>query len=598
MREFWINNLLSGPVTQFKNATSNVLFGAWNLVVSRGLESMVNAVWRNDQSASFAEFGPIMKAIGPAWARGARLAALAWDTEADHFHAEVLGEELKTTGPAGEPAMRTAIGGRTGRIVRMPGRLLMAADGFAKGLFATMEAAGHAYRITKAEGLKPGTPEVDAAMQKQLYSRGSEAWHAAATQAETNTFQNELDPNKNPMDALPQFIIGASRHRWLVVRLLTTILFPFTKTPYNVYREGIRRSPLGALLLAKHIVEGTLVSLKGGKVASAAQADMVRGFAEQIIAWTMTAFLTGAVEGDDDDWQKSFLITGSAPKDYGAREMQERAYGGAYVVKIGKTVIPYGGIEPIATILGTTADGIRAAKLGGTFLDKLDTFFHSVKRGAIDKTFLSGLKGISDLLAKDESSYGPTVGEKARRFALQAIVPNIVRQPMRNADSRVPDGTDAPWWYDAVPAPQAVPGRVSAGSGAEKEKTMNAAARILIPSAVKPEAEVHPIDRVLMAWNRQFPKQAYSPDGTDKTRQLPKSAQFPKGARVELNSATIHYLNTRSGTLARKMLSNATLQPTERDIKRIKEAYSEAHTRAWEEIRRRPIDQLGKLQEK
>ncbi len=592
MREYWINNLLSGPVTQFKNASSNALFGSWNLIASRGMESLLNTVWNNDSSARFGEFKAIWKSIMPAWSRGLRLMALSWDTEDDLFAHEVLNEQISLieTGPAGE-RRKIAIAGTKGRVIRMPGRMLMAADGFFKGLFGTMEAAAQAHRIAKAEGLKPGTPAWDDRTNELIYKPGSKAWIAAAQQAETNLFQNKLDPNKNPLDSVPQMIGSWGQSKHLPVRFLATILFPFTKTPYNVYREGIRRSPIGSVLLAGQLLKGGMVKMKGGKLSSTVQAQMIRGIAEQIFAWSATALLLGAVEGDDDDWDKKFLITGSAPKERGAKELQERAFGGPYVIKIGNTVIPYGAIEPFATVIGTTADFIRSGKSNGTINEKANAVFHAVKRGAIDKTFLSGVKSMSELLSMDETSGGATMPEKMRRFALQAIVPNVLRQPMRNADSRVPDAATAPWWYDALPLPGAVAGRVNAGSGEQKEKTGNSVSRLLIPSTTTPEKAVHPVDRVLLQWNQESPADAWAPQGFTKSRQL------PDGRRVELNGGTLNYLNVRSGTLARKALEGLPLKPVEEDIERIKDAYTDARKQAWDAIKYRPVEQLGTLKE-
>jgi len=587
LREYWINNLLSGPVTQFKNATSNLLFGTWNLVASRGLESLVNIVARNDKSASMGEFTAIMKSLAPAWGRGVRLAKLAWETESDHFAHMVLDEHLSLmdTGPAGE-YRQTAIPGKVGRVVRMPGRALMFADGFFKGLFGTMEAAAHAHRIAKAEGLAPGSAQFQARMDSLVAEPGSEAWIAAVRQAETNTFQNQLDPAKNPVDAVPKLIISASHSKHLMVRLVATLLFPFTKTPYNVYREGLRRSPLGAVLLAGQAAKAGWVKLQGGQLRTDVPPALIKAFAEQVFAWTGTLLLLSAIEGDDDDYDKKFLITGSAPKDRGGRDMQERTSGGAYVIKWGKTVIPYGGIEPIATVLGTVADMVRTAKTDGTVAEKTNAIFHAVKRGAIDKTFLQGLKGISDLLANDETSGGPSMPEKARRAVLQAIVPNIIRQPLRNSDSNVPDSAGAPWWWDAVPIPGEAEARVNAGSGEDKQRTGTAMSRIFIPSAIKPEENVSPIDKALKAWNRSHPDDEYNPQGVPNSMEMNKQ-------RIDLSPKALHYLNKRSGTLARKMLANTKLSGDERSVKLIKKAYEDARSRAREELKRWPLPQIG-----
>jgi hypothetical protein len=67
----------------------------------------------------------------------------------------------------------TAIGGKTGRFIRIPGRALRAADAFAKAIITPMETAAYAYRMGLQEGI------ADTAMveyiQKQMADPESDA---------------------------------------------------------------------------------------------------------------------------------------------------------------------------------------------------------------------------------------------------------------------------------------------------------------------------------------------------------------------------------------------------------------------------------------
>ena len=81
------------------------------------------------------------------------------------------------------------------------------------------------------------------------------------------------------------------------------------------------------------------------------------------------ALIFGAVQGDDDDDDKLLLITGSQPRSEataGLRDLNTRATGGEYVIRIGGPAggpIPHLRIHPLAHLLGTPTELHRPTKL-------------------------------------------------------------------------------------------------------------------------------------------------------------------------------------------------------------------------------------------
>jgi len=125
--EYWINAILSGPSTHAANIMGNTANALYELGVKRFTEALVNTVAKRKDAATFGEFKEMIHAVD--WRNAFRRAKLAFDYEA----LSVDGGKLEQ--------VRTAIGGKKGQLIRTPGRLLRAADEFAKTLIQPIEAA-------------------------------------------------------------------------------------------------------------------------------------------------------------------------------------------------------------------------------------------------------------------------------------------------------------------------------------------------------------------------------------------------------------------------------------------------------------------------
>jgi N12 class adenine-specific DNA methylase len=578
LQEYWINNILSGPQTQVVNIVGNSAFAGVELTVQRGMEALWNLVIQDDKSASFGEFGAMRQALLPGLVRGMRLFSKSWRTETDWFAHEALNAQLDLfeTGPKGE-GRATAISGTKGKVIRIPGRALMATDGFFKGLIGQMEAAAQAYRIAKAEGLSGDA--MTKRMNQLLYTPGSQAWQLAVQKAQELTFQEDLPENLKPLQ------------KWKNSNRLLGFVVPFIRTPYNIFRHGIRKSPLGAANLIWQLGKHGMVKLSGGRLelATAASPQMIKWLAEQTLAMAALALLKGAAEGDDDDEKKWLLITGSQPADFAERDLQERTAGGAYVIRIGGVRIPYGRVEPFATVLGSTVDALRISKGGGDVADKFGRVLGSLQQAAMDKTFLSGLAALFDTMKQPGK-----LADKGQRAVMTALVPNLIRQPLRNMDSMVRDGSTADWYYQLAPFGAGAESRVNTATGVDKEKTGNALTRILLPALVKQDG-VEPSDIVLRQWNAANPgKEAWAPGTPDRTHELQVDG---KTVRVKLNAGAYKQLSGRSAALARQSLQGLNLKPTQDDVDRIKKAYTDGRRRAWGELKGQPVSRLGDVED-
>lgn len=601
LREIYINWLLSGPVTQATNIVGNVAFGIWNTVLVRAAESTVNAMTGNNlkDSASFGEFIHIFKAAMPGLIRGGNMAWLAWGSEHDFFESMAMGDAVGMGGSGLENlGGRKAISGWKGQVVRIPGRSLMAADSGLKTFFGTMEVAAHAYRLTRKAGLAPGTKAYDDSMNRLMYMAGSPAWDAAVKQAEYNAFQQELNESKNPIDFFPLWVMKLNQSSNPIAKIIGTAFAPFVKTPYNLAKAAVDNSPLGTGYLLYLIGKGGLAAFKGGKVTFAGEPEFITTVARQVLAWSAYFALQAISEGDKDDDKKKFLITGSPPKNRGEADLQKRALGGAYMIRLGGVSHNYGRMDPFATVAASTVDVLRSIKRGDSTPEVMTNLLTSLAYQAKNKTFLTGLASIGDIL--EGRTYGKDVSDILLDKVISSAIPNIIKQPMRNWADTEMDTKDAPWWHPAFPLPSAVGTKLDPATGEEKRRTGNSMTRMFMPSASVPDQKLTLSDKVLLEWNRLRqndgsndeegnPGKAWAPKLPSPTRKLPNQQD------IELNEFARNYLVKRRAVLAQKALAGMPLKPDQTSIDLIKKAYLDGSTQAWNEIKYKPSATLGTI---
>jgi hypothetical protein len=129
-------------------------------------------------------------------------------------------------------------------------------------------------------------------------------------------------------------------------------------------------------------------------------------------------------------------ITGSYPKDAAKRNAMIAAGIPEYSMKIGDTWYSYARLEPIATIMGSTVDGINAIK---NYTDKnpydqkakdlvLDVV-GGITKNIASKTFLEGISGVLQAMHDPERYGGCFVNSLSG-----LLVPSFVAAPARSAD--------------------------------------------------------------------------------------------------------------------------------------------------------------------
>ncbi len=551
--EWWINSILSAPQTHAANTLGNTANAVYELGVKRLAEATVNIAARRKDAATFGEFREMTKALD--WRN-------AWERAKLSFDQEALTPEGKIE------IARTAIGGKLGRAVRVPGRFLRAADEFAKALLAPAEASAFAYREGKAAGFDGA--ELSAYIQEQLANEKSAASDYGRLRALELTFQED------PGVAVKQLV------RWReaggVGGTLLKFFLPFIKTPHNILRQGVRKSPVGSLSLAWETGKGLLGKREFNN-------DYIQRVAEQVVAWSTVALFMGL----DDDDERPF-ITGTSPA-YGSAEARFKAnIAPPYSIRIGDTYYSYKRLEPLATGLAFIADGLEAMRharngVDGTRITK--NLLEGVKQLVVEKSFLDSIGEISRFASDPERS----AMNFSTNFAA-SWMPNAVRQGISLFDDNVRDNRTRSrgleWWKDQfwlttnrAGITRAAPRLDYFGREIPKDSLVDAGAlwplmRMIPIQPVKPDANMNQAEELIWRYNQDHPDSEYYPD-------VPAYYFQRGGQKLYFNNEQYQDFARDAGQLALKQINAAirsgqlnVRKPTERDIELIKKIFTQA----------------------
>lgn len=388
--EVWVNALLSAPATHAVNALSNTLTLMSRPVLERpaaaGLDFLRATVTGSKRERFAGEAAADMVGVARGIPDGVMKALRAFRDELPTFGAEKI--EIPS-------ARRQAIKGALGGLVRIPGRALMAADDFFKIVGRSGELHAQAYREAARAGLK-GRQLVER-MGQVLAAPGRRIEDAATREAIYRTFQSEGGPAMRGLERLRANVPGLR------------YVMPFLRTPTNIAKYGLERTPLNFLRVAHQAARGTL---KGGELAE----ELAKPAMGSLIAATVAAY---AGEGK---------ITGGGPRDAGKRRALRASGWQPYSVKLKDRYVSYARLEPLAIIIGLTADFVELFDQAENE-EAAEKIALAVAQNLSNKTFL---RGISELLdaASDPERHG---GRWLRNLA-GTVVPSGVAAAARAVD--------------------------------------------------------------------------------------------------------------------------------------------------------------------
>jgi hypothetical protein len=383
--ELYMNGLLSNPLTHIVNTTSNALTGLYTIperLLGTGIEA-VSAKLAGRQREMFAgeaaaDLFSLRKGIvdgisrfGTALKKGDAMGKL------ENVPISALPESIQPY---------------------MPTRALSAEDAFFKGVIENSELNRLAYREAAKKGLKG--QQLRDEIVNTLAAPTNDILEKAAARGKYLTYQQELGRIGNQVMKLRNDIPGLK------------YLFPFVKTPTNIFKFAMERSPLGFLSVLKQAYKG---ELKGAELSE----KLARPLMGTILGTTVYQL---AEDG---------YITGGSPKQAGERNERANVGWQPYSVKIGDTYYGFNRAEPLATIMGMAAD-LSAIKREASEDDKFklgSALMGALTENVINKTFMQSLSNIVKAI-NDPGRYGANFANGL----VSSVVPAVAGGVERAAD--------------------------------------------------------------------------------------------------------------------------------------------------------------------
>jgi hypothetical protein len=383
--EAWVNFLLSGPLTHEVNFVSNALVRLSGFAERGGaatVDLLRAKVTGTPREVFYGEMAQEAFGLWRGIQEGVRNGLEAWRTEAP------VTSKL-------EMARQRAIPGRAGRTIRTPGRALVAADEFAKGINRRVETNALAYRTAAKEG-KTGVARAKR-IAELVEKPTSKTKEAADVEALYRTFQQPFGPWSRHIASLRSAIPGA---RYII---------PFLRVSINIAKFGLERTPLNFIRVGRMIAKG---EVKGAELS----AEVAKPLIGTAIG---TAVVILAAEGK---------ITGGGPKDRGKRRVLYDTGWQPYSIKIRDTYYSYNRYEPLGALFGMSADFYE------TFDERSELeqdeivgrIALSISRNVTSKTYLRGLSDAMNAVS-DPDRYASAWVESIAGTAVPTIVAHWAR---------------------------------------------------------------------------------------------------------------------------------------------------------------------------
>ena len=285
-----------------------------------------------------------------------------------------------------------AIEGKKGEFLRFHLKGMGADDALAKHFIRTDSMYRQIYRKvrTAEKGFEKVSGESAAQATERLFSDLRGNWKAAVEGAPQYDFAKlrTFEPIAKEAEStarretFQEELGGTAKGGQTFLRNhpFLQIFIPFYRTPINITKETLARTPLGLFKIAKE-----WNTLTPAQKASQLSRPL-----------TGTALGMGALA-----YSMAGGATGGGPLDPDERAMLESTGWQPYSVKIGNQYISFQRLEPIASILGVSADaaeGIRNGDFQSARTGSLRVM-QSAAENITNKTFLSGLDALTSAIS-------------------------------------------------------------------------------------------------------------------------------------------------------------------------------------------------------
>ena len=401
--EYVVNAYISGLATPVVNAASGIAKAG--LLSAERLISGLNPYSATKLGELIPSFQGMMQGLmeGVYFAKEGFMRGLPLDATIPELY-----------GAIGKQTGASAIEREIGKVVRVPGKVSIGIDEFFKSMFRRMEYNAQAYRI--AQSNKYGDPRVVYDALRKLDTKDLD-WKEKLIDA-PGLAQLPNNIRKKMIDDVVKYSKYATFQQDLSGFAKTVggaraehpelaWVFPFVKTPLNIMADAISYTPLN--VFQKNLPKDVRIARTAMGVAMAAGISQIVGDGK---------------------------ITGSYSKDPDKRNADIAAGIPEYSIKIGDTWYSYARLEPIATVLGSTVDGMKTINEYVTKnpadrkpSELVTNVVAGITKNIASKTFLEGMSGVLQAI-HDPERYG---GSFVNSFA-GLVVPSFIAAPARALD--------------------------------------------------------------------------------------------------------------------------------------------------------------------
>jgi len=282
--------------------------------------------------------------------------------------------------------MGGAIRGKLGKTIRLSFRAVSAPDAFFRTLGERAETYSQAIQKALDEGNTIFNP--DKLIDRIVDLSKKPPSKLAQKRASEQVFQKELEGIWNGLNKL--------RNKFPAIK----IIIPFFKTPVNLMRFAIQRSPLAAI----DPVFWQAIK-RGGRSREIAISRVLVG------AGTMTYLTFKALEGK---------ITGPGPSNRAERDALYRQGWQPYSIKFGDRYYSYRGLEPLSTFLATSAtiaEQVKAPSSASAMKSML-----GISRNMLDQPYLMGVSQLLEIM-EDPNPSDSTINRMLGWFIAGQTIP-------------------------------------------------------------------------------------------------------------------------------------------------------------------------------
>lgn len=370
---------LTSPTTHIRNTIGNTLTFA-NRAAEQGVATLIGAARGRTSLRALPRILGTRNGYKEATSK-------AWNILKDTALLRQVSGELA----AGE-GFTPATGGKIGEAIRIPFKLLEAADEFGKTILRDSRLNQEAFDLAVREGFR-GKDLVNR-VDELLRTPTKEMIKAADADAALHTFQNPLGK------------IGSSAQKMINKIPGGKFFVPFLRTPTNIVKYQFNRSAIGA--------PGQIVRA----IVKRGTREGDEAIARATIGTTLSLGTLNWVRENQD------LITGAAPKNQTERDAFYAEGKQPFAIRIGNRWVSYQNFQPMglyllqAKALSDAMDKNDDKSAGKIALDMAQI----AAQGITELPFVSGMSNIIEALANPEKSAEGFVAD-----LLKGGIPNALR---------------------------------------------------------------------------------------------------------------------------------------------------------------------------